>query len=134
MQLTLTTSGSTKKDEHPIYLWPKGADLSKVKAAVLSLNLPFKVSPFWFKPGAHGKVIALEPGFTHIVDHLEPLNEKTMAIAVQWALGLTEVPQVKTVDQKLKNVFGQDLTEVHIESPWDVADGTPVHKANEWLL
>lgn len=134
MQLTSIASSSTEKDERPIYLWPKGGDLSRVKAAVLALNLPYKVRPFWFKPGAHSKVIALAPGFTHIVDHLEPLNEKTMSIAVQWALGLVDVPQVKTVDQKLKNVFGQELTEVHIDDPWLIEDGSSAHKANEWLL
>lgn len=125
-------SSSTEKAEQPIYLWPKGADLSVAKAAVIDLGLPFKVRPFWFEPGKHGKVIALEPGFKHIVDHVFPKNQATMKMAVEWALGMIELPNVHTVDKKLRNVFGEGLEEVFVDDPWATSNPAVIGKNGGW--
>lgn len=115
-----------------MYLWPKGVSLEQVGVAVKSLGLPFRVKPFWFQPGKHQRVIALADGFTHIVDHVQPRNEKTMRLAVQWALGLIELPNVHTVDKKLRNVFGEGLEEVFVDDPWSVSNPAVIGKDGGW--
>ena len=125
-------SSSTEKAEQPIYLWPKGADLADLKSAVLALNLPFRVRPFWFEPGKHSKVIALEPGFQHIVDHVYPKNEQTAQLAVQWALGMIDLPQAHTVDKKMRKVFGDDIRELDPDEIWPNGNNPYIGKDGAW--
>ena len=96
----------------PFYIWPKGTDLTELKAAADELNLPFQIKPFWFKPGKHQRAIALADGFPYIVDHVYPKTHAARVKALKWALGLEELPQAKTVLDKLTKIFGEGVTEV----------------------
>ena len=103
-------SSSTEKAEQPIYLWPKGADLADLKSAVL----------------------ALEPGFQHIVDHVYPKNEQTAQLAVQWALGMIDLPQAHTVDKKMRKVFGDDIRELDPDEIWPNGNNPYIGKDGAW--
>lgn len=121
------TSSSSEKAEQPLYLWPRGTSLEQIKAAVLSLNLPFKVRPFWYEPGKHNRVVALGPDFKHIVDHVYPKTPASMRIAVKWALGLEELSQAHTIEKKMQRIFGdgtvESFEEIQYENMPVIQDG-----------
>lgn len=127
-------SSSSEKAARPIYVWPKGASLDELGAAVLELKLPFKVVPFWYQEGKHDKVIALQPGFDLVsVDHVAPKNHETRKMSVQWALGLIELPHVHTIHRKLEKIFGEGVVEVDPEaSPWEPNKPIATEKGYVW--
>lgn len=110
-------SSTSSESVKPIHVWPKGADLGPLREAVIALELPFKVKPFWFEPGKHDRVIALSAGFDLIVDHVYPKTLEARKAAVEWFFDLRELPQAKTVKSKLDSIFGE-VTEVW-DSPFD---------------
>lgn len=96
----------------PLYLWPKGADLSGIKAAVENAGLPFKVKPFWFSSGDHQKCIVLGSERPPVgPDYVMPKSEKTAIAAVRWFFGLEELPVVHTAMSRLESIFGEGVVE-----------------------
>lgn len=104
----------TKSETRPVYFWPENTNLDATKRVVMEMNLPFKVVPYWFKPGEHARCIALEEGFPYLTDHAYPKSPESIKAAVQWFFGLLDLPQAKTTLSKLQSVFGDDTREV-----WD---------------
>lgn len=107
-------SNYSEKETRPLYVWPKGCDLAGLKAAVLDLDLPFRVAPYWFEPGKHDKCIALSDGFDWVVDHVYPKSPAALQASVEWFFGMRDLPQAKTVLSKMESVFGDGTQEV-----WD---------------
>lgn len=107
----------------PLYLWPKGADLAQVKAAVLATELPFKVKPFWFTPGQHERCIVIgEVGDLPILaDYVRPKSQAAHEKAVRWFFGLEELPVVHTGLSRMQAIFGDDIVELESKelSPFD---------------
>ena len=96
-----------------IYLHPRGADLSAVKDAVLSLNLPYRTKPFWFTPGVPGPVIDLDGTFDYIHDNLRPKTPESLKAAILYCLGekeLTKGPRL--VINMLNDILGGGVIEV----------------------
>ena len=103
----------TEDAARPLYLWPKGHDLSAVKDAVLSLNLPYRTKPFWFQPGVPGPVIDLDGTFDYIHDNLRPKTPESLKAAILYCLGekeLTKGPRL--VINMLNDILGGGVIEV----------------------
>ena len=101
-------------DPRALYLHPQGADLSAVKEAVLSLNLPYRTRPFWFTPGVPGPVIDLDGTFDHIHDSLTPKTPETLKLAILYALGEKELTRgpVLVLDKLKRSLGTNDITEI----------------------
>ena len=104
----------SKGTPKPIYLWPKGADLATVKAAVLDLNLPTSVRPFWWEAGVPGPCIDLDGTFDHIHDSLTPKTPETLKLAILYALGEKELTRgpVLVLDKLKRGLGTDDITEI----------------------
>lgn len=78
-----------------LMIWPKGSDLAPIKAAVLALNLPYSVSPFWFDPTQYAdeRVLVLADGFEYstIADRIYPKSASVLPDAILWCLGEKEL-------------------------------------------
>ena len=110
--------GLKMPDARALYVHPKGADLSALKAAVLELDLPYSVRPFWAEVGQLGPVIDLDGTYQYLTESLYPKTPEAMKLAVLHALGektLTRGPTT-TLD-KLKRNLGEDVREVQDEWP-----------------
>lgn len=106
-------SSESSTTYRPLYVYPEGADLSELKAAVLEAELPFTVRPFWFDPRHNGRVIALADGFPYINDFAYPKTQKVRVAAVRWALGLVELDRgPSTVIEQLRAALGDDVREL----------------------
>lgn len=88
--------------------------MKNLKTAVIDLNLPFKVAPYWFKPGEHDRCIALDIDFPYLTDHVYPKSESALRASVEWFFGLRDLEHVKTTVGKLESIFGPGVQEV-----WD---------------
>ena len=108
----------------PIYLWPKGSDLSLVKEAVAAAGLPFKVRPFWFQPGKHSRCIVIgEVGDLPVTaEYVRPKSAGAHEKAVRWFFGLEELPVVHTALSRMQAIFGEDVRE--LDGPFDNMPGT----------
>ena len=97
----------------PLYYWPDRADLTEVKAAFVSADYGFRVKPIPYLPGHRGPVLAVEPGFPYLVDHIEPRTPGALSSALDWIYGMADLergPRL-TID-KLRAAFGEDVNEV----------------------
>ena len=103
---------SSSDSSRPLYIWPRDCDLTELKQSVIELNLPFMVKPFWFDGSAGDRVIALDDGFTLMTSHAYPKSNDARKKAVLWALGLDELPQARTTLDKMRNIFGEGVTEI----------------------
>ena len=117
MSHSANSSSTAKEAARPIYLWPKGADLSAVKAAVSEAGLPFKVRPFWFEPGVHRSCIVIPgadaaPALPIGPDYVVPRTPNAAVAAVRWFFGMQELPVVHTALSGLQAVFGDGVREV----------------------
>lgn len=123
MSDSTTSHSSEGVTIQPLYLWPKGADLTDIKAAVVEANLPFKVRPFWFQPGKHSKCIVVS-GVEAVErppigpEFVVPRSHKSAVAAVRWFFGLEELPVVHTALSRLQGIFGEDVRE--LDGPFDV--------------
>lgn len=106
-------------DARPLYIWPQGADLTELKAAVLELDLPRPTRPFWFTPGVPGPVIDLDGTFDHIHDSLTPKTPETLKLAILYALGEKELTRgpVLVLDKLKRSLGTDDITPVADEWP-----------------
>ena len=103
----------TEDAARPLYLWPKGHDLSAVKDAVLSLNLPYRTKPFWFTPGVPGPVIDLDGTFDYIHDNLRPRTPESLKVAILYCLGEKELTRgPRLVLDMLNDILGGEVIEV----------------------
>lgn len=101
-----------------IYLHPKGADLSQVKSAVISLGLDYPVRPFWFRSGVPGPVIDLDGTFDYIHDNLRPKTPDSLKAAILYCLGEKELKTgPRLVLDVLNNILGGGVIEVQDEWP-----------------
>jgi hypothetical protein len=108
--------GEEEKRVMPIYVWPEGADLSKLKEAVLSAKLGFKVKPFWFTRGVSKKCIVIgDPeGLPVTVDYVAPITSKAMSVSVEWFFGSENCcPKVHTAASRLSEMFGNEIVEIY---------------------
>lgn len=104
-----------------LVIWPKGTDLAPIKAAVLALDLPFQVAPFWFDPGHHdgSRVLVLEDGFEYstIVDRIYPKNPAVLPDAILWCLGEKELDRGPSYCEDVMESYGFTLVGIEeIES------------------
>lgn len=97
----------------PLYYWPDGTDLSGVKSAFLDADYGFRVKPIGYRPGHIGPVLALEPGFPWLIDHIEPKTPAALASALDWIYGMVDLERGprRTID-KLRAAFGEDVYEL----------------------
>ena len=103
----------SKGTPKPIYLWPKGADLATVKAAVLDLNLPTSVRPFWWEAGVPGPCIDLDGTFDYIHDNLRPRTPESLKAAILYCLGEKELTRgPRLVLDMLNDILGGEVIEV----------------------
>jgi len=102
-----------------LFLWPKGADPRKVaavKGAVLALNLPYTVKPFWYSVETSEeakRVLVLEDGFDNgpVVDYIYPKKPAMVEEAVKWALGIQAESRGARLSMDLmRSIFGEELT------------------------
>lgn len=119
MSDSATSSSTVAETVQPIYLWPRGADLSGIKAAVKEAGLPFKVRPFWFQPGKHSRCIVIgEVGDLPVTaEYVRPKSAGASVKAVRWFFGLEELPVVHTALTRLQAIFGEEVRE--LEGPFD---------------
>ena len=105
-------------DPRAIYIFPEGADLAPLKAAVLELALPYPTRPFWFRPGVPAPVIDLDGTFDHLHEHLRPKTHESMKLAVLHCLGEKELDKgPRRVIDRMKAILGDDVKEVYDEWP-----------------
>lgn len=113
------SSSTVAEAVQPIYLHPKGADLSAIKDAVKEAGLPFKVRPFWFQPGKHSRCIVIGEvcDLPITAEYVRPKSAGASVKAVRWFFGLEELPVVHTALTRLQAVFGDEVRE--LEGPFD---------------
>lgn len=118
------SSSAAAETVQPIYLWPRGADLSGIKVAVKEAGLPFKVRPFWFQPGKHSRCIVLgEVGDLPVTaEYVRPKSAGACEKAVRWFFGLEELPVVHTALSRMQAIFGEDVRE--LDGPFENMPGT----------
>lgn len=117
------SSGGSNAGSRKLVIWPKGADLAPIKEAVLALNLPFKVIPFWFEPEVSGEdrvlVLADEYPWGLISDSIYPKNPALMVPAIEWCLGLRELERgPRYWKDKMVEAFGPGVKFLGTE-PYD---------------
>ena len=84
-------------DARPLRVWPEGADLSAVKAAILSLAAGGgpRAQPFWFSLKSDDRVLVLADGFEYgtVRDYIFPKTgtEAQLSTAIKWCLGEIEL-------------------------------------------
>lgn len=101
-----------------LFIWPRGADVSAVKAIVEELvpTLGYKIKPFWYEPGLSEdveRVLVLREGFEHgpIVDYIYPKSPALMREAVEWALQVrADSRGARDSFALMQSIFGEDLT------------------------
>lgn len=102
--------------------------MSEVKRIVESLDLGYKVSPFWYQLGVSEgaeRVLVLDEGFENgtAVDYIRPLKPEQMQEAVEWALGLREESRGARLMQDTWNrIFGGEVQiweDIHMPDGWD---------------
>lgn len=100
-------------------IWPRGADVSRVKEIVQSLNLDYVVKPFWYTPEAENveRVLVLGDGFDAgtLTNYIFPKRADLLKESIEWALGLRA------------ESHGARL----VQGTWDRIFGGPV-KIGEW--
>lgn len=113
------SSSTAEETVQPLYLWPKGADLTAIKVAVQNAKLPFKVRPFWFQPGKHSRCIVLtDVGELPVTaEYVRPRGVPAHEKAVRWFFGLEDVPVVHTALSRMQAIFGEDVRE--LDGPFD---------------
>lgn len=123
MSDSATSSSTAEETVQPIYLWPKGADLSLVKDAVAAAGLPFKVRPFWFQPGKHSRCIVIgEVGELPVTaEYVRPKSAGACEKAVRWFFGLEELPVVHTALSRMQAIFGEEVRE--LDGPFENMPG-----------
>ena len=100
-------------DPRALYLHPQGADLSAVKAAVMSLELGYPIRPFWYEPGVPGPVIDLDGTFDYIHDNLRPRTPESLKAAILYCLGEKELTRgPRLVLDMLNDILGGEVIEV----------------------
>lgn len=103
-----------------LHIWPRGADVSAVKAIVQGLDLGYVVKPFWYTADSEGveRVLVLGDGFDHgtRVNYIHPLKPELLQESVEWALGLREESRgARLVQTTWDRIFGG-----HVEiGPWE---------------
>lgn len=112
-----------------LVIWPKGSDLAPIKEAVLALDLPFKVIPFWFDAQVSGEdrvlVLADEYPWGLISDSIYPKSPGLMKPAIEWCLGLRELERGPRLwIDKMQEVFGPGVVFRGTE-PWSAQGSQP---------
>lgn len=119
-----TTSKNGAKESR-LHLWPKGADVTRVREIVESLDLGYVVKPFWYTSDSEEveRVLVLANGFPYspTVDYIYPKGEAQLQEAIEWALGLRQESRgARLWEGTMKRIFGEDLvwSEVAMPEGW----------------
>lgn len=110
-----------------LFLWPKGVDVTAVKAIVEGLKLGYTVKPFWFDIATSEdaeRVLVLADGFEHspVVDYIYPKNPALLQESVEWALGIRETSRgARLASEKMLAIFGESMRvwdEIQLGEEW----------------
>lgn len=109
-----------------LVIWPPKTDLTRVKAAVLGLNLGYPVQPFWFDPGNNDgtRVLVLEDGFDYstITDRIYPKTDAVLPDAILWCLGEKELERGPSYAEDVMASYGLKLIDIE---PWGATGDEP---------
>jgi len=113
-----------------LVIWPEGIDLAPVKAAALSLGLPYKIMPFWFdaRYNDDSRVLVLADGFEYstIVDRIYPRRPDLLADAILWCLHEKELERGPVLaNDTMKKLLGAEFVGIWHEKGEEPGEDDP---------